>query len=116
MFSGKATRFCRLRTSGFLDRVFREGDPVLPAADYADAMGVTLNYLNRQVKRATGHPVSHWIDMARINRAKRLLKETGLPIIDVGTAVGLDDQAYFARFFRRLTGMTPTAFRKAMHE
>ncbi len=33
--------------SGFLDRVFREGDPVLPAADYADAMGVTLNYLNR---------------------------------------------------------------------
>ena len=88
----------------------------MPAADYADAMGVTLNYLNRQVKRATGHPVSHWIDMARINRAKRLLKETGLPIIDVGTAVGLDDQAYFARFFRRLTGMTPTAFRKAMHE
>ncbi len=102
--------------SGFLERVFREGDPVLPAADYADAMGVTLNYLNRQVKRATGHPVSHWIERPRINRAKRLLKETGLPIIDVGTAVGLDDQAYFARFFRRLTGMTPTAFRKAMHE
>ena len=49
-------------------------------------------------------------------KAREIASETGLPIIDVGTAVGLDDQAYFARFFRRLTGMTPSAFRKAMHE
>ena len=55
-------------------------------------------------------------DKARLNRAKRLLAESSAPVIDIASAVGILDQAYFARFFRKHTGMTPSAYRKTMHE
>jgi AraC-like DNA-binding protein len=58
--------------------------------------------------------VGDWIDAVRIVRAKRLLAATSTPIIDIAAAVGLEDQSYFARFFKRETGLTPTGFRKAM--
>ena len=50
----------------------------------------------------------------RISRAKRLLAGTDTPVIDVAAAVGLEDQSYFARLFKKGTGMTPSAFRKKM--
>ena len=37
-------------------------------------------------------------------------------MIDIAVAVGLDDQSYFARFFKKHTGVTPSEFRKSMHE
>ena len=57
-----------------------------------------------------------WIDTARVTRAKRLLRDTDSSMIDIAVAVGLDDQSYFARFFKKHTGVTPSEFRKSMHE
>ena len=81
---------------------------------YADKIGISGNYLSRLVKNATGRSVGAWVDIARIQRAKRLLSETRLSVIDVASAVGLEDQSYFSRFFRKETGVTPSAFRKKM--
>ena len=83
-------------------------------AFYAVQAGISENYLSRQVKQYTGRSVGAWIDIVRIIRAKKLLTDTSVPIIDVATAVGLDDQSYFARFFKRETGLTPSDFRKNM--
>jgi len=102
--------------SAFLDRAFQEDGPILSASEIAAEKALSLNYLNRLVKQTTGRSVGAWIDVVRITRAKRLLRETDMPMIDVAVGVGLDDQSYFARFFKRHTGMTPTAFRKMMHE
>ncbi len=99
----------------FLDAVFRKDAPIETPADYARSQGLSLNYLNRSVKNATGRAVGAWIDIARLNRAKRLLSDSREPIIDIASAVGLYDQAYFSRFFRRHTGMSPSEFRKTMH-
>ena len=97
--------------SRFLDLVF-DGDRIpSTASDYAARLGLSRNYLNRLVKHATGTSAGEWIDHARLNRAKRLLRDTQLPVIDIAAAAGLDDQSYFARFFKRHTGMTPSAFR-----
>ena len=105
--------------SRFLDLVFDGTRAIGPVSDYAAAMGLSRNYLNRLVKSSTGSSAGEWIDHARINRAKRLLRETQLPIIDIAVAAGLEDQSYFARFFKRQTGLTPTAYRRQsarMHE
>lgn len=99
----------------FLESVFDPDLAIGNLSDYAKAAGISENYLSRQVKQSTGHSVGGWIDNARIVRAKRLLADTQLPIIEVATAVGLEDQSYFARFFKRETGQTPSEFRKAMH-
>lgn len=105
--------------SGFLDRIFDRNTPLLSASGYSSALGISSNYLNRCVKSATGHNVSEWIDISRINLAKKLLRNPDNQIIDVAMAVGLEDQSYFSRFFKRHTGMTPSGFRSqvaSMHE
>ncbi|MBR1926878.1 MAG: helix-turn-helix transcriptional regulator [Bacteroidales bacterium] len=104
------------RVSGFMDELFDESCPLLNASEYATSAGLSANYLNRLVKDSTGKPVRDWIEIARLSRAKKLLGSTSMDIIDVAAAVGIDDQSYFSRFFKKQTGMTPTAFRNLMHE
>ncbi len=98
----------------FLESIFNPGQPFGTLSSYACAAGISENYLSRQVKRSTGRSVGGWIDIARVQRSKKLLSETSLPIIDVASAVGLDDQSYFSRFFKRQTGQSPRDFRKTM--
>jgi AraC-like DNA-binding protein len=50
----------------------------------------------------------HWDGiMRRIERAKRLLRETEWPIIDIGHHVGFTDQSYFTAVFRKHVTTTP---------
>ncbi len=98
----------------FLESVFNPNLDIGNISSYAAQIGISENYLSRQVKQSTGRSVGEWIDAVRIVRARKLLIETSLPIIDVATAVGLADQSYFARFFKRETGQTPSGFRKVM--
>lgn len=84
-------------------------------ASYAAEIGISENYLSRLVKKATGRSVGAWIDIVRIQRAKRLLSVTEDSVIDIAASVGIEDQSYFSRLFKKETGMTPTAFRKRMH-
>lgn len=100
--------------NAFLESVFDPKSAIGNIAVYAQATGISQNYLSRQVKQATGRSVGAWIDIARLVRAKKLLAGTSMPIIDIASAVGLDDQSYFARFFRQKTGQTPSEFRKSM--
>lgn len=97
--------------SRFLDRIFAPDAALGTVADYAREACVSANWLGRVVKKESGRSVGAWIDLARLTRAKRLLQETDLPVIDIAAAVGLEDQSYFSRFFRKHTGMTPTQFR-----
>ena len=101
--------------SGFLESVFSTARPPQDLATYAAEAFVSPGHLNRTVKKATGKSVGAWIDIARLGMAKRLLRDTELPVADVAVAVGLDDSSYFSRFFKLHAGLTPIAFRKKMH-
>lgn len=100
--------------SAFLESVFAEDRTPGGIASYAEEAGISENYLSRLVKKATGRSIGSWIDIVRISRAKRLLAGSDTAVIDVAAAVGLEDQSYFARLFKKETGMTPSAFRKRM--
>ena len=101
--------------SGFLESVFSTGRPPQDLPTYAAEAFVSPGHLNRTVKKATGKSVGAWIDIARLGMAKRLLRDTELPVSEVAVAVGLDDSSYFSRFFKLHAGLTPVAFRKKMH-
>ena len=80
-------------------------------ADYAQQLQVTPNYLNKTVKTHTHRTAIDWIEIARLNLAKKLLKNNEIPIADVARLSGLDDQSYFSRFFKKKTGLTPSQYR-----
>ena len=100
--------------SSFLESVFDPDRMPGTIAFYAEQAGISENYLSRLVKQSTGRSVGAWIDIVRIQRAKRLLSSTDLPVIDIAVSVGVEDQSYFSRLFRKETGITPSAFRKKM--
>lgn len=63
-------------------------------------------------RRETGLPVSEFLLRERIREAKRLLRETGLPLLRVALECGFHDQSHFSGRFRRETGLTPLAYRR----
>ncbi len=103
------------KVSTFLESVFSVSRPPRGLATYAAEAFVSPGHLNRLVKKATGKSVGAWIDISRLGRAKRLLRDTELPVAEIASAIGLDDSSYFSRFFKRHAGLTPLAFRKKMH-
>jgi len=53
-----------------------------------------------------------YLDTLRIEEVKRLLTETGTPVIEIAFALGFESTTAFYTFFGKLTGVTPAAFRK----
>ncbi|MGK5728899.1 AraC family transcriptional regulator [Streptomyces sp. URMC 124] len=79
---------------------------------YAARLGVSVGYLNETVKQATGRTPGELIRAARTLEAKRLLAGSSLGVGQVARRVGFTDPAYFCRFFRRETGLSPGDFRR----
>jgi AraC-like DNA-binding protein len=103
-----------VQVQAFLELVFSPGAIDGSLKFYAQSLGISTNYLSRLVKQTTGRSPGTWIDIARIGRAKDLLSGSQDSVIDIAASIGLEDQSYFSRFFRRHTGMTPSEYRKKM--
>lgn len=78
----------------------------------AEEVEVSAFHLSRIFKAATGATVLDYMTSTRMEEAKRLMRETNLSIKEVAAAVGYNDQNYFSRVFRRVTGTTPSSFRR----
>lgn len=81
-------------------------------SDYASLLHITPNHLNKSVKSITGKSPTKWIDEAIVLEAKVLLYQSNLSISEIATEVGLLDQSYFSRLFKKYEGTTPLQFRK----
>lgn len=82
--------------------------------EYAELTGESPVHLNRAIKEVTGKTASEIIIERLILEAKRLLLFSGLSNKEVAYKLGYEDPSYFARIFRKRTGLTPTGFRDKM--
>lgn len=71
------------------------------------------SYLSRIYKQETGANLSDFIEAARADKAKELLKGDKLKINEIAALVGYDTATSFTRFFRKATGISPQEFRSA---
>ncbi len=102
----------------FLELLFHrkeEGERIdvasLSVTYFAGQLNITPNHLNKVVKSVTGKSPSVWIEELVIQEAKRLLRTTSLPLGEVAASVGMHDQSYFARRFKRHEGISPREYR-----
>ncbi|WP_454909175.1 AraC family transcriptional regulator [Variovorax gossypii] len=72
----------------------------------ASRLGVSREHFHRLFRVAVGMAPAHYARLARIGRAKALLRE-GSAQADVAAQCGFTDQAHFSRWFRRCFGVTP---------
>jgi AraC family transcriptional regulator, transcriptional activator of pobA len=80
--------------------------------DYSSMLNITPNHLNKLVKTITGKSPTKWIDDTLVLEAKVLLYQTSLTINEVASEIGIYDQSYFSRLFKKYEGVTPFEFRK----
>lgn len=64
----------------------------------------------------TGKNYTELVQAKRLNQAVYLLENTNMPVLDVGLAVGYDNQSYFHRIFQKRFGVTPKKYRDAKDE
>ena len=80
----------------------------------AQEVGMSRYHFSRVFKESMGLSPINYIVRQRIERAKKLLVETELPIADIALQAGFSGQSHFTTFFRKLVGLTPRSFRRAM--
>ena len=83
----------------------------LTVAQYADKMALTPNHLTQTITQLTGKTSSQIIKAKQILEIKRLLVHTNLSITEIATQLNFPDQSYFAKFFKRETGLSPLQYR-----
>lgn len=83
----------------------------LSVAQYADLMAMTPNHLTQTVSRLTGKTSSQVIKAKQILEIKRLLVHSSLSVTTIATSLNFPDQSYFAKFFKRETGLSPMQYR-----
>lgn len=69
--------------------------------------------LSKLFSEKTGQTIERYYINQRINRAKQLISYGELTLSEIALSLGYSSTAYFSSQFKQVTGMTPSAFKKA---
>ena len=82
-------------------------------AFYASKLFISPKYLSLIVKETTGKSAARWIDEFVLMEAKNMLRYSGKNIQQVAYALNFSNQSSFGKYFKHLTGMSPTEYQKS---
>ncbi|WP_308298840.1 AraC family transcriptional regulator [Streptomyces sp. GESEQ-35] len=97
------------------DRLADELQTPPSLAELAAELDLSRYQLLRAFRTTMGMPPYAWLAQHRVHRARRLL-ECGLRPAEVAGMVGFADQAHLTRWFRRVLGVTPAAYRNSVQD
>ncbi len=72
---------------------------------------LSASSISKQFKAYYNVSPKTYLNKVRLDHAKTLLRQTQLSLIEICQEIGVDDVAYFIRFFKRYTGMTPKTYK-----
>jgi two-component system response regulator YesN len=75
---------------------------------------LSLSYFSNLFKKETGESFTNYVTKIRVDKAKMLLRNTGMKIVEIAEAVGYADPNYFATVFKQTAGQSPSEFRKGL--
>lgn len=82
-------------------------------SDYASALNITPDYLNRVVRSYIGKTAKEYIQSRITTAAKRLLFFSDLSIKEISYELGFSEPAHFSTFFKNCSGESPAQFKKS---
>lgn len=81
-------------------------------ASLAKTFKFNKNYLSSKIKQNLGKGFFELLNDKRLSVAKKLLRETNMPIADITYEIGYNDPSYFYKMFKQKYGETPLHYRK----
>jgi len=94
----------------FIDRKFSDASVSLDRV--AKEVNISPNYLSAIFSQEVGQTLTEYITIKRIDEAKRLLRHTDKLLSEIASEVGYKDPRYFSFVFKKITGLTPSDYRK----
>nr|WP_179661150.1 AraC family transcriptional regulator [Nocardioides panzhihuensis] len=94
------------------DEIERTYATKVSAGDLARTLGYTPGHLTTVIRQRTGRTLLDWLTERRLTEARRLLRETDLPLSVISTRTGLTDPGYLVRRFKARYGTTPDRWRR----
>jgi AraC family transcriptional regulator, transcriptional activator of pobA len=79
--------------------------------DFAKALGIHINHLNKVLKETTGRSTTEIINGRITEEAKILLKQTQWNVSEIAYALGFDEVSHFSNFFKKYTTQSPLKYR-----
>jgi len=80
--------------------------------DIAKNADLSVSYIGRIFKKEMGYSLVTFLNKVRIDNAKILLLENNIPLVEIAYLCGFEDQTYFNKVFKKMTGITPGKFRE----
>ena len=114
VFRAMAGRTGEQETLGpaFLENVRQRCSEKLTLQDLARSCFYNPSYFSRRFKECYGITVTEFIAKSRLEKAKRLLLETAMPVEDVACECGFGSKNAFYKLFKEQLGMTPKEYRQ----
>lgn len=110
------------------DDIFRHSSDINSIIDYIqdnyyqnisnEHIGKTFNYhpnyVSSLIKEQTGYSLHEYVLVIRISRAIDLLETTDCKISEIASLTGFEDAAYFSKYFKKVTGKSPSDFKQGI--
>ena len=88
-------------------------DPHFNLIALSAALSVTPNYLSMRFKAEMGIGFMKYLLDKQMEKAKLLLADPSYKVYQIAELVGFQDEKYFSRQFKKMTGMTPKEYRNS---
>ncbi len=86
----------------------------ISAVDVAKKFGYNADYISTLFHAETGVTLTRYINRTRLETAKAYLINSDMSVKEIANLCGFGDEKYFMRLFRRIEGVTPSAFRRTL--
>ncbi len=91
-------------------------DTTLSVAQISEKFGYHPSYLTSVFKQYSQYTITEYLNRQRILAAKNLLTATRLTLAEISSQVGIRDEKYFMRLFKRYEGITASSYRESFSE
>lgn len=88
----------------------------LPLTKVAKSVNISANYLSEKFKQVTGINFVNYLGRVRVERACSLLRDSNERVSEIAFAVGFQSLSQFNRAFKKLTGKSPTSYRRLQNK
>lgn len=124
LLSGCISSDVKLQTNSFtftgyaktiMEYVCENYNQKLSLQTIADVVGLSPQYLSKYFKKATNMGLTHYINLIRLEHANEYLINSNTNITEAALNNGFSDVKTYVRTCKSIYGMTPSAYRKAIH-
>ena len=83
--------------------------------DICREFGYSKSYISKIFREQTGETLSSYAIKKRVECARMLIREDDLNFAQISAKLNFDNPQYFSRVFKRVTGMTPSEFKRSLN-